>query len=60
MAIKHIITRGIGLNPGTVKFIVTHGFGGPFSTFTGIMRMIDITMKRAGLEKVTLTRTVAR
>ena len=27
MAIKNIIAKGIGFNPGSVKFIVTHGFG---------------------------------
>lgn len=26
MAIKNIIARGIGFSPGSVKFIVTHGF----------------------------------
>lgn len=26
MAIKDIIARGIGFNPGSVRFIVTHGF----------------------------------
>ncbi len=26
MAIKNIIARGIGFTPGSVKFIVTHGF----------------------------------
>ncbi len=29
MAIKDIIARGIGFSPGSVKFIVTHGFGAP-------------------------------
>lgn len=27
MAIKNIIAKGIGYNPGTSSFIVTHGFG---------------------------------
>ena len=26
MATKHIIARGIGFSPASVKFIVTHGF----------------------------------
>ena len=26
MAIKDIIARGIGFSPGSIKFIVTHGF----------------------------------
>ena len=26
MAIKNIIARGIGFSPGSVKFIITHGF----------------------------------
>ena len=27
MAVKNIIARGIGFSPGSLKFIVTHGFG---------------------------------
>lgn len=27
MAIKNIIARGVGFTPGSVEFIVTHGFG---------------------------------
>ena len=26
MAIKNIIARGIGFSPGTIRYIVTHGF----------------------------------
>ena len=26
MAVKDIIARGIGFSPGSIKFIVTHGF----------------------------------
>jgi hypothetical protein len=26
MAIENIIAKGIGFNPGSAKFIVTHGF----------------------------------
>ena len=34
MATKPIVARGIGFSPGSVKFIVTHGFVGAVVTLT--------------------------
>ncbi len=45
MAIKDIIARGIGFTPGSVKFIVTHGFGGGLVGKPGRKRIIYRRLK---------------
>ena len=43
MAIKHIIAKGIGFSPGSVKFIPTHGF--VTSAVVAFRKMIDVHTK---------------
>lgn len=53
MAIKNIIARGIGFSPGSVKFIITHGFAAliviiPTKSFIAKDVSVSLTAKDAG------------
>ena len=41
MAIQDVVTKGVGSLPGTVKYIVTHGFGGVTSEVLTYRVLID-------------------
>ena len=59
MAIKNIIAAGIGFSPGSVKFIVTRGFGSaavitliPTKSLTAEDAGVSLTAEDAGVSLI--------
>ena len=57
MAIENIIARGIGFNPGNIKFIVTHGLSVGAAIITDEIIPFTLYVKRTLVKDIHVLQT---
>lgn len=60
MAIKNLIAKGIGFNPGSISFIPTHGFesGAAIASVIGRFVAAQVTETKNIVSQVTETKNI--